>query len=342
MIIETADHAEKLLLAIARGEYDGDVPEFSALEFGEWAKLTVYLPKPPLNSTITPPYMEAFLEIQRQIHQLAAIAKTGRPNGTYLTEDEKRALEIVVQVHGGSSLLEVNAGEAVKTAMAEAAKKLSGAQITSIVLGVSLLIAAGWGFSSYLEKEREVRIAEIKSAEHQQTLKSLNYAHEQQVAMLDRVLAIIARNGEEGRKAAEAVNASYDALVKAASKTDQSIINGQEISKEEARTIRLSPRVRAEPELIVREFRVVDINTEDAFNITAVIVPVGDEGQIKVSFADSLFAERDREQMFEALQTREPIWIELVISRTEDRVRNVEILRVVDAPTKHAQSGAGK
>jgi hypothetical protein len=337
MHIEDTERAEAILMAIARGEYVGEIPSFSELEFGEWATLSVYLPKPPLDSAITPPYMEAFLELQRQIHQLAAVVKTGRPNGTYLTEEEKRALEIIVQVQGGSSLLEVNFGEAVKTAMAEAAKKLSGAQITSIVLGVTLLLASGWGFSAYLEKEREVRIAEIKSAEHQETLKALSYASEKQVALLDRVLGIIARNGEEGQKAAEAVNQSYDALVKAASKTDESTINGQEIAKEDAKAIRLSPRVKAEPELVVQEFRVIDINTEDALNITAVIVQTDADEQIRVSFADSLFAARDRERMFEALKSRKPIWIELIIRKSEDRVRNVEILRVVDPPVRQAE-----
>jgi len=332
MRLETLEQAERLLLEIARGDFEGKPPELANIEFGEWARLTVYLPRPPANSAITPAYMEAFLEVQRQIHQLAALAKTGMPNGTYLTEEEKRSLEIIVQVHGGSSFFNVEFGEAIKRAMAEATKKLSGAQITTIVIGLGVLLAGGWGFSAHLEKEREIRIAEIKSAEHQETLRALNFASEQQVALLDRILEIIARNGEEGEKAAEVINQSYDALLKAASKTEVSVINDQQVVKEDAKAVRLSPRVRAEPDLVVSQFRVVDINTEDPINIVVVILPEDGGEAMRVSFADSLFAARDRERMFDALENRSPIWLELVVSRADDRVRNVEILRVVDRP----------
>jgi hypothetical protein len=52
----------------------GDVFEKVDLGDWDWASVHVYLPQPDIQSAITPPFTEAFLVLQRQIYQLAALA----------------------------------------------------------------------------------------------------------------------------------------------------------------------------------------------------------------------------------------------------------------------------
>lgn len=333
MRIESIDQAEALFFQIASGEYEGEEPTLENLEFGDWAHLKVYLPKPPINSSITPAYMEAFLDIQKQIYQLAALSRTGLSNSVYLNEDDKRAFDIVVQVTGGSSIFNVELTDAIKNALAEASKKMTGKQLVTVVLGLGLLFSAGWGFSSYLEQQKELKLAEIKSSEHQGTLRALNFSSEKQIELLDRVLEIVRRNGPEGEKAVSVVKNGYDSLLKAASRTSESVINEQSIDQDEARTVRVSPRTKAEPEVVRKHVRIIDINTDDPINISVVIRTDDEDGDHRVKFSDTLFADRDREKMFAALRTRSPLWIELSIKRADNEIRSVEILRVVDSPT---------
>jgi hypothetical protein len=41
----------------------------------DWGAVRIYLPQPDIQSAITPPFMEAFLTLQKQIYQLAAVAR---------------------------------------------------------------------------------------------------------------------------------------------------------------------------------------------------------------------------------------------------------------------------
>ena len=68
--------------------------EFQCIDFGDWASIHVYLPNPDVDSSITPPFMEAFLELQKQLYQLAAQASTGSPDSGQLSDETRRRLQI--------------------------------------------------------------------------------------------------------------------------------------------------------------------------------------------------------------------------------------------------------
>ena len=70
--VAVLDNSPEAILAIlervlaATSDFD---EELSSIEFGDWAKLRVYIPEPDIQSTITPPFMEAFLVLQKQVYQ---------------------------------------------------------------------------------------------------------------------------------------------------------------------------------------------------------------------------------------------------------------------------------
>ncbi|MCP3397127.1 hypothetical protein [Bradyrhizobium sp. CCGB20] len=77
--------------------------DFRRINFGDWASIHVYLPHPEVDSSITPPFLEAFLELQRQLYLLAAQAASGSPDSSQLSDEIKRRLQISVVVSGGSA-----------------------------------------------------------------------------------------------------------------------------------------------------------------------------------------------------------------------------------------------
>jgi hypothetical protein len=80
-------------------------PEFENLDLGDWPQIHVYIPHPEVSSSITPPFMEAFLELQKQIYQLAAQATVGAADSGQLSDGVKAELQISVLVTDGSSNL---------------------------------------------------------------------------------------------------------------------------------------------------------------------------------------------------------------------------------------------
>ena len=119
---------------------------FRGIHLNGLAKIEVYIPDRNLSSEITPPYMEAFLELQKQLIQFAAYAKTGVANGNQLDDSERAELEISVKVTGGSSNYLTDISENLEEIAKAMIKKLDGKQVVIVVLGVAALVASTWSF----------------------------------------------------------------------------------------------------------------------------------------------------------------------------------------------------
>src|SRR4051794_22499075 len=75
--------------------------EFEKLVLGDWVSVHVYLPQPDIQSAITPPFMEAFLVLQKLLYQFAALAKTGSADIGQLGDADRNELLLNVVVTGG-------------------------------------------------------------------------------------------------------------------------------------------------------------------------------------------------------------------------------------------------
>ena len=124
--------------------------------------------------------------------------------------------------------------------------KMTGRQVTALFRAISILIAGGYSFTAWLEMQKAVRLEEIKSQEHQEALKSLSYANEGQVKVFQRLIDYLEKSGAEGAKGAALVTSSFEALLKAASKTEKSTINETQVSQSDAATLRMSASIPLE------------------------------------------------------------------------------------------------
>ena len=70
---DTIERALAAFLFLAEHEEE----DVGAVDLGDWAAVQIHLPESERDSSITPPFMEAFLQIQKQLFQLAALAKSG-------------------------------------------------------------------------------------------------------------------------------------------------------------------------------------------------------------------------------------------------------------------------
>ncbi len=212
---------------------------FEKVDLGDWdwASVRVYLPQP-----ITPPFMEAFLVLQKQIHQLAAVAKTGLSDVGQLTDAERNELLLNVVVTGGSSKYVAELKEPLERLLKQMIGKMTGKQISIVIVCLGTLVAAPWAFMAWLDQTKEVKLEELKSKDHIAALEAIKFANAEQSKAFNRVIDILKEQGDVGKRALEVVNQTNDAMLKAAASSSKTKINEVEITAAEAELLRTPTR----------------------------------------------------------------------------------------------------
>jgi hypothetical protein len=173
----------------------------------------------------------------------------------------------------------------------------------------------------------------LKSKDHVEALKALSLSGSGHVETLKKIVEILDKQGEIGKRAVDAVAATNDALLKAASKTTETVINDTHLTKQEAELLRTNPRKKPEVRLAVQRMRVIDINSSDPNELSILIATPDKKSQYRIKFTDSLFSTQDRKALIEALDSRESIWMELAFREIDGDVRSVQLMRTTTPPS---------
>jgi hypothetical protein len=304
--------------------------EFDGLQIGDWAEIHVYL-KDADRSAISSPYMEAFLELQRQIYQLAALGITGEADIGRLTDADKIDLEISVTVTGGSSNLTTELKGPLERLASKLIGKMTRKQLTLVIVAIAAIVGTGWAWREWLEHTKAIQLEQLKSKEHLAALEKLSFVGQDNSKAMERLVAIIESQGQFGKRALEAIQATNDGLLRAITKEGRAKINGIEIDSHQAELLRVPTRRKADQVPVIRPVRVVSINTSDLLDLQLVLEDTEDKIEYKVRFKDNLFAGLDRHRLFESLENRKSFFAELAIRELDGQIRSVEFLRIAGA-----------
>jgi hypothetical protein len=244
-----------------------------------------------------------------------------------------QSLQISVAVADGSSKLTAKLEKVLPGLLRTMIRKMDGKQTAIVLVCFGALVAADWGFPSWLEYRKAVQIEELKSKEHVEALKVLSLGSAGQIEMLKKIIGVLEKQGDLGSRAIDAITATNEALLKAASKTEESSINGTHLTRREAELLRTTPRKRPEVRISNQRMRVLDINTSDPSELSLLISTPDKRTHYRIRFVDTLFSEHDRAPLFEALNKREAIWMELAFREVEGDVKSVQLLRTTPPPT---------
>jgi len=306
--------------------------QLEIIELGDWVTRTAYLHDG--HSSINPPFMEAYLDLQEQIYHIASIAKTGGLATGKLNKAEKLALQIEVVVVGGSSNTSVNLQKIFTELGKNMIDKIPSRQLVILVLGSALIFCSYSSFSAYLQHKKEVISLELASKEKAETLNALKFANHEQVEFLKQIIEALKGQGYLGKQIAEAAVNSNEAFLKAASRVERSRINGQELSGKDATLLRSSNRLKIRSKTIKQEVIVYDINTEKPDQMSIGLSTLDGRLKIRISFKDELFNKEDKSSLIKSLDDRVSIWVELLIKETKDEIKSVELIQVIEPPAE--------
>ncbi|WP_265524146.1 hypothetical protein [Providencia rustigianii] len=249
-------------------QYSESNPFVGGVNFEGWPNLTFKLTGKKFQGSITPSVMKGFMEMQSQINKAYASFKYGDPEKR-LSNEDKAAIEIVVVVDEGSSILNIDLNGFLDTISKVAIEKMTPQDIVITTLGVALVWGGTNVFKKYLETRRETRSEEIKKESEKQHLETLEFMSEQETARLEIIQNIINQKPVI-KQQQEYAEESKAELVKSLAKADTVDFAGVEIKQNVMKDLAVNARRKAIDTRIDGVYMVekVDATDPDVFKVT--------------------------------------------------------------------------
>ncbi|QUN06437.1 hypothetical protein KDN34_02945 [Shewanella yunxiaonensis] len=239
-----------------------------AIEFKGWPKMSIRLQGDEFKSSLTPSVMKAFIELQANIYKSYALTRYNSPNVRSLTQEEKKALEIVVTVSEGSSIFDVNLQNILEKMAVDMVGKMEPEYVVTTVLGIALIWAGSAVVKHYLDKRTEVRQAEIKSEEQRAMIENLKFASEQETERTKLITELVVKNAQVANVASLADDSRAE-LLKRASGATTFELQGVEVTGEVASELSKNARRKSEEIRLDGKYRIlsVDSSNPDEFKV---------------------------------------------------------------------------
>lgn len=248
MVVKSEEQAWKLLEeALLQHDSHG-----IQLRFDSWPRFKITLKGEDFHGTIPTRVMPPILELQKNIHRAYCKAKYNTDDTRCLKEDEREALELIVEIHEGSTDFIVDLAK-VLNEIAETTG-MNGTEMVFLLLGMGVIWTARLGWKDWLaEQERK----------HQQcTTVHLSEEETKRAELLQKTTEKVAEVAE----AAIQMNEFRSSMVKRMKNRDvlqsdgEEIINGAHAKvvasepKEVAKEVRLDGDYRIDEVKFPKEF----------------------------------------------------------------------------------------
>lgn len=156
--VESEDHAIYLLQKALYREFENTLID---LNFEDWPILRLEYKGEKFQGTITPDIAKALVDLQEVMNRVYMQAVHGTTSLIGLEQNDKRKLELVATVEEGSSLIDINLGDYAEKLATDLVGKMSSTEIIITVIGVSIVLTAGWVWKSHLKNRSETRQKEL-------------------------------------------------------------------------------------------------------------------------------------------------------------------------------------
>jgi len=263
--IQTEDEAWALLEYLQSTEFTDDsklpfITKWPRFEFKFWIE--------GKQLVLTQPVMQAMNEYQTSVNRAFMLVIENTPGLRGLSEEERKEFEIVFLVKKGSTGLSFDAQALIEKFMEKALGKLTGKQITIIVLAFALLFTGYQSWDTYLEAQKEEAKAEASSKQVKDILDAQKFATEaefKRMQILADALSLTQGNqallgaSEDGKKA----------VVKAAARVQDTQIGNNRLPPDVARRMARAASSAPDVKVVTARYEVLRVDTDvpDGFRV---------------------------------------------------------------------------
>ncbi len=301
------------------------------IEFSGWPTLTMHLQGAGFDSTITPPLMKAFLELQSGLYRSYAIARYNSPKITSLSKEEKEALEIKVKVQPGSSIFSVDMQQLLEKLCHDLVGKMDPTSIVVLVLGAGLIWAGQSVYKKYLDDRAQTRQTEIKSEEQRALIEHLKFSQEQETARAQIMANIIQENPRLHTISNYAEEAKAQ-LIRRSSGADTIELFGTELDTEVASELVKNARSKSEEIRLDGLYRIlnVDSSNPEEFKVKLKSLDSGDEFLAKVQ--DKTLGKRHLDALQKGEWSRKAVKLQINAKELNDEIKNAVVIKAEYPP----------
>lgn len=334
--IRTEDEAWELLERLTQP--NSDLAAFLPV-IKSWPTMEFAFSLDSRSLALTAPIMRAMLDYQSSINRAFLIVTEGTSNLRSLSEEERQQFEAIFKVKKGSTKLDINLQELCEKLGKEALGKLTGNQITIIVIAFALLWAGDSYWRAWLETHKDISVAESSNENTKQLLEAQKFASENDLKKFELMnKTILAAMGNHDF--VKASDEGRQSVLKAASQVKGTRVAGVSIPPNVARPMVRNARTDAEETVVTREYDVVRVDTEveDGFRVRLRDRTTNEE--FFASVRDIMLSANDRTMIQNGEWSKKPIEARLIIVRrrgTIARATVAEVIRVVGGMTAESE-----
>ena len=337
-VVSSEHDAISLLKRALDGNIGGD--QESEISFDGWPQLVVHLPETPIDGSISPTMMAAFLEYQEAINRSYVLITRGDPSLRTLRDDEREDLEFRVKVEKGSSDYVVVLGNIFEKIGLGAISKMTPEQVTIAGVTIAIILGAGLTFRHFINKRAEIRRAEI-DADQEYQMSELQAKERAALIELQRQTA--AAHVESLKLVADAVSrvpalqkveeyadAARMKVLKAIAADGGGTVQGVTMSSSVAREIVTLPRRKSEDDSIKGVMRVLRVDTSpvDGFKVT--FWDQSTKSEIVATLRDAMASARDKAIIQAAEWQKSLVDVEISGRRIGTRILDGTIVSAVE------------
>lgn len=288
------------------------------LAMGDWPEIHLKFSGAKFNSTITTTMMEAFIDLQKNIYRLYAKLQYDEARSILLTDDDRRALNIFVQISPGSTEATIDLKDAFKKLVEGAINKMEAKHFVILAMIGAISYSTNTMWKDYLHSQNETKKAELQVALTREESRRLQiFADATKLVPHANTLAIDA-------------NEFRNKILKSAKAADSIVVAGQNISREQATNLVRNTRSQSEEVRLDGEYRIVKVDSSNPDHFKVFLVDKNGKGFPAILDDQTITKAKNRELLQEAEWEKKTI--RLMINGTQVRgdVTSARIIDVTD------------
>lgn len=261
MPLEIIIRSEADALSLLEKMHDNEILfDDISVTFDGWPKLDIHVTGEKYHNTITPTMMKAFIEYQKGIHRAYSHAKYGVYNSNKLTDEDKKILELEVEVTDGSSNYSVDVQKMVEKIIEQGLDKMTGEQILIFLLVMGVSFFSVTALKAYLEDRKHARLAEGTSNEKLESLETMKFMSSEETKRMEIMSMFASTNPAIDNMQRHAYDAATE-LFKRAGTADSIEVDGVSVSGSEAQFLTRNAKRKSEDIRMDGSYRLLEVNS---------------------------------------------------------------------------------
>jgi hypothetical protein len=305
IIIRSEEDAYTILQKASKGE----IEPYGSIKFDGWPTLNLYFKGKKFEQSITPTVMHGLLEMQRGLYRSYATAKFGNPTRR-LSNEEKDALEIKVDVKGGSSSFDINFQELAVKMVEQIGGRMNPTEVLYSIVSIAVLYFGTSAYKSYLENRKEIRTKEISDETQKEALSVMKFSSEQETKRT-AILAELAKKDPRIENIERLAFDTHTEIIKSMSAASESKLDGISLSPEVTEFLTQNARRKSNEVRLDGEYRLLKLDWSDSTKFKVKVFNVQTHLQLDAEVQDDSLTGKYKEAIKAAEWSRKSLRLKI-------------------------------